>query len=423
LVTTFLRKETTGTREPGEARVSLRSELLFQLACLAGVAVLLALWTVFLLQLPFFEQASPFWLVVLIALDLVLFVLLGNFLIQRFVMRPLTETAAAAAAIAGGDYERRVAGAQTREMDEVARSINRLTDQLLQNQERLAENVRSLERTNRALFEAQQELVQAEKLAAIGRLAAGVAHEVGNPLGALLGYAALLRRRGADAELLGGVEREAGRIDRIVRGLLDYARPSAEAREPLDVNETIERVLALLRKQGRLAGIEVELRLADGLPAVRGVRHSLEQLWLNLFTNAEAAMEGSGTLRIATLHAHFESDAPVPTRRADDPPGIDYTHLRRMRELQGPHANRLEPGTEIVQVVVGDDGPGIPAEHAAKIFDPFFTTKAPGEGTGLGLAIAATTVAELGGRIELAPPVGAGATFIVSLPVRGEENP
>jgi two-component system NtrC family sensor kinase len=412
----------TGIPTPGRSgsgRISLRSELLFQLACLAAAAVLLALWTTFLLRLPFFERASLAWLFFFVAVDLLLFVLLGNYLLNRLVVRPLRQTATAAEIIAGGDYDQRVPPAAAREIDAVARAINRLTDQLLQNQARLAENVRSLDRTNLRLVDAQRDLVQAEKLAAIGRLAAGVAHEIGNPLGSLLGYAAVLQRRGGDAELAAGIEREARRIDRIVRGLLDYARPAAATREPVDVNESIRKVITLLREQGRLARIEVSLDLAPELPPLEAVPHAFEQIWVNLFLNAEAAMRGEGRLRVQSCSRQYRPARPIPKRRADDPPGVDYSHLRRTPSPQGLHSTRIEPGTQVIEVRVSDSGPGVPPEHAEHIFDPFFTTKEPGAGTGLGLAIVASTVADLGGRIELAPPGEGGATFIVSLPIRG----
>jgi two-component system, NtrC family, sensor kinase len=410
-------------REPGAARVSLRSELLFQLACLAAAAVLLALWTVFVVQHPFFERFGVLWLFALVAIDLLVFVLLGRFLLERFVMRPLGATADAAAKIADGDFELRVPAGQTREIDAVAEAVNRLTDQLLQNQFRLAENVKSLDETNRLLVDAQRDLVQVEKLAAIGKLAAGIAHEVGNPLGAILGYAGVLRRRGAATEVVDGIERETGRIDAIVRGLLDYARPAARERVLVDINESIAAAVQLLRRRGRLERIEVRFDLRPDLSPVEASPQALEQVWVNLLDNAEAAMEGCGTVHISTRELELELDTPVePARRADDPPGIDYSHLRRMRSQSETHNSRLRPGARIVRVTVRDTGPGITADHARYVFDPFFTTKGPGKGSGLGLAIVASTIADIGGHIELGTPCDGGATFVLSLPIALESS-
>jgi len=407
---------------PGAARGSLRAELLFNLSFLALAAVVLALWTAALLDLlPAFGVSRPLWpLVVLVGVDVAVFVLLGNHLVGRLVVRPLTRAAETASAIAEGDYARRVPPGETRETALLGEALNRLTDQLLHNQARLAENVRSLDETNRLLVNTQRDLVQAEKLASIGRLAAGVAHEIGNPLGALVGYLSVLRRRGGDEELLGGMEREARRIDRIVRSLLQYARPHPAERESVDVNESVRRVVGLLREQGRLEGVEVRLQLVPELPPIHAVAHDLDQVFVNLFANAEAAMGGAGRLTVHTSTRRFDPHPAIPPRRADDPPGVDYSHLRRTRRTTHRDARRMEPGDEIVQVVVADTGPGIPAELLDTVFDPFFTTRQPGEGTGLGLAIVASTVTEFGGRVEASSAEGGGAVFTLFFPTHRE---
>jgi signal transduction histidine kinase len=356
-------------------------------------------------------------LLLLVLLDVLVFLALGSHLVERLVLRPMEETVVVAEAIARGEYDRRVPAGRTRESATLSRALNDLTDQLLQNQTKLAENVRSLDETNRLLNETQRELIQAEKMASIGRLGAGIAHEIGNPLGAILGYVALLRRRGLAEDLVPGMEREAGRIDQIVRGLLDYARPGPAVREPVDVNESVRRAAELLHAQGRLGGISLGLDLAEALPPVPGVPHRLEQVFVNLLTNAEVAMSGEGGITVVTRRERYTPARPVPARRADDPPGIDYSHLRRLRYGTFRDPSRLQSETDVVRVVVADTGPGIPPEQIEAVFDPFFTTKAPGEGTGLGLAIVAGTVAEMGGRIEVSSAPGGGATFNLYLPI------
>lgn len=408
---------------PGRGRGSLSAELLFNLSFLALAAVLLALWIAGILDLlPTLDGSRPFWpLGVLVALDMAMFVLLGHHLVRKLVIRPLSGAAQAATAIANGDYGRRVPAGSTREMDTLARALNRLTDQLLHNQNRLAENVRSLDDTNRLLIDTQRDLVQAEKLASIGRLAAGVAHEIGNPLGALMGYVGVLSRRGVDPDLVGGLDRESRRIDRIVRGLLQYSRPHGSPRERIQLNEGVARVLALLGDQGRLGGVEVTLRLAPALPKVCASAHDLDQVILNLIANAEEAMRGEGRLTIITHSKPFHPQSVTPARRADDPPEVNYAHLRRNRRGSARDAQRLQPGEEIVQLIVADSGPGIPADQVETIFDPFYTTRQPGEGTGLGLAIVASTVTEYGGRVEVSSADGGGAVFTLSLPIDRDE--
>lgn len=292
--------------------------------------------------------------------------------------------------------------------------MNELTNQLLRNQATLAENVRSLDETNQRLTEAQHELVQAEKMASLGHLAAGVAHEIGNPLGALMGYAFVLKKRGGDAEILDGVEREALRIDRIVRELLDYARPGSIARDEVNLNESVERVVTLLQSQGWLGGVTLDLRLDAATPSILGEQHRIDQVFVNLLRNAESAMDGKGKVTIESHVQIYHPDRPVPVRRAHDPPGVNYSHLRRA--LGSAHGARELAGREVVRIIVSDTGPGIPEELLGSIFDPFFTTKGPGEGTGLGLAIVAGTINDLGGRIEVSSSRGGGATFNLWIP-------
>lgn len=409
------------SRSPGRRRGSLRAELLFNLTFLAAAALLLALWTATVLRLV--GGGRTWTLVLLLAVDSAVFVLLGGYLIDRLVVRPLRMAVATAEGIAGGDYARRAPEGETREIAALYGALNRMTEQLLANQRLLSDNVRSLDDTNRLLLATQRDLVQAEKMASIGRLAAGVAHEVGNPLGALLGYAAVLRRRGGDPEIVDGLDREARRIDTIVRRLLDYSRPAPATREPVDVNASLRRVVDLLQAQGRLGGVDVELALEDGLLPVLADAHLLDQVFVNLLDNARAAMAGQGTLTLRTMRDSYVPDRPVPVRRASDPDGVSYAHLRRPRYGTYRDAAAIEPGAPIVRVVIADTGPGIAAEHMEAIFDPFFTTRPPGEGTGLGLAIVASTMADFGGRIEVSSALGGGAVFTLCFPTLPRHTP
>jgi signal transduction histidine kinase len=210
------------------------------------------------------------------------------------------------------------------------------------------------------------------------------------------------------------VERESRRIDRIVRGLLDFAKPGPPEREPVDVGASVARALEILRAQGRLGAVEVRTTVPGDLPPVRGVAHLLDQVFLNLLDNADAAMGGQGWLTVMARHEPYAPDRPVPVRRADDPPGVSYAHLRRPRYTSSRDGALIEPGTQVVRVMVADTGPGIPRDQIDAVFDPFFTTRAPGQGTGLGLAIVASTVADFGGRVEVSSAEGGGAVFTLT---------
>ncbi len=405
-------------RERRSRRSSLRTELLFNLTFLAAAALILAFWVSHILQQWGLSLA---FVILLLLAAVVLFVVLGNYLIEGWVLRPLAEMVTSAKSIAAGDVERRVPEEGPEEIAALARALNQLTDQLLQNQDRLAENIRSLDETNQRLSQAYSDLVQAEKMASLGHLAAGVAHEIGNPLGAVLGYLGLQKRRGGDPELMEGMEREVRRIDRIVRGLLDYARPAGTAMESVNVNASVRRVVELLREQGWLVGVEVHLDLENDLPHITADPHRIDQVFINLLRNAESAMGGKGTISITTRHERYQPEQTVAVRRSDDPPGVNYSHLRRARARSARSMRELKPQTEVVRVTVADSGPGIPADILHSIFDPFFTTKDPGEGTGLGLAIVAGTVAELGGRVEASSPEGGGAVFNLWIPTESQK--
>jgi len=228
----------------------------------------------------------------------------------------------------------------------------------------------------------QHELAQSEKMSSLGQMISGVAHELNNPLAAIVGYAQLLRQavpaEGRGPRQLETLCREAERCKRIVHGLLSFARRHEPERKPFSLNEAIGAVLSLLAYQLRVDGVSVECDLDPALHPVEGDRHQIEQLLVNLITNARQALGQAG--RAGTLW---------------------------LRTRGGPSAIVLE---------VADDGPGIPAELRTRVFDPFFTTKAPGEGTGLGLALVYRIAADHGGSVELVDGEGPGATFRVTLP-------
>jgi PAS domain S-box-containing protein len=231
-----------------------------------------------------------------------------------------------------------------------------------------------------------QQLLQAEKLAALGQTISGVAHELNNPLATILTSAEHLTGKPMDAELKRGFETilgEAERAARIVRSLLTFARKRNTTRTLVDVNQIVRDTLALRAYEQRLASIAAVDALSAGLPPVFADPHQIQQVLLNLVINAEQAMvsaHGRGTLVVRS-----------------------WQH----------------PDRDVVLLEVSDDGPGVSGDVMPRIFDPFFTTKDVGQGTGLGLTVAYAIIQEHGGRIRVDSKPGDGASFVLELPTAG----
>ena len=379
------------------SRTSLRTELLVNFAILAVAALFFAVATVMVLYDHMEPERAVRYVSLLVAGDVIVVVAVVAFQINRLIVRPLRDTAATTEAIAAGDLRRRVAPQASLELNQLADSVNRMTERLL---------------------EEQAHLVRAEKLASVGRLAAGIAHEIGNPLGALNGYSHILRGYVAgNAQALDavtGFDRETARIDRIVRGLLDYSRPRRTAPTPIDVNESLRHVVDLLSAQGVLRRMELRLELANETPRVHGERHDLEQLFVNLLLNASHAVEGRGTVAIKTT-CIARADLEEGMVRAGDAPGSTTPHPPSPRVLRWLQSDQQPQ--DVVKVVVADSGPGVPPEDSERIFDPFFTTREPGKGTGLGLAIVLRIVENFQGIVWVQSAREGGAAFHVLFPL------
>jgi two-component system NtrC family sensor kinase len=360
-----------------------------------------------------------------------LLIVVGSFLLSRVIINPLKKLVQMSEKIAEGDLD---SGSELPGGDEVGRvfsSFHHMASRLREDRAKMEEYIQSLERVNRDLRRAQDEIIRSEKLASIGRLAAGVAHEVGNPTGAILGYLDLLAKGGLspgeEGEVLKRAESEAERIRRIVRELLDFARPSPRLDEAVEVNEVINRALSLLSHQKKVwEQIQIVKEFQQDLPRWKGDPHHLQQVMVNLFLNAADAMtsgsppsgEKEKRLRVAT-RALLLGEVPefpdfVPQRRKEDPPRLDYSLLRSRRDSPAQVSQEIQ---SILQVEVEDSGPGIPSEALGRIFEPFYSTKPPGEGTGLGLAICLRILESYGGRIAVESEKGKGTRFTVLLPI------
>jgi two-component system NtrC family sensor kinase len=300
------------------------------------------------------------------------------------ITRPLAVMVEAAGKIAQGDLQHRVAVEGGDEIGRLAGAFNRMTDELSRAHEDLTQWGRTLERRveerTRQLRETQDQLVVSEKLASLGKIAAGVAHEINNPLTSiLLNTHLLLERAGGDAaraETLGLIADETTRCAAIVRGLLEFARQTPSQASSTDLNEVVERTLLLLEKQATVRNIRIVKELGDSLPRIEADRNKLQQVFSNLAINACEAMPGGGTLTVGS---------------------------------------RLSRDGTRIEVRFADTGVGIAKENIPRLFDPFFTTKS--FGTGLGLSVSYGIVRQRGGTIRVQSEVGRGTVFTVFIPL------
>jgi two-component system NtrC family sensor kinase len=401
-------------------RLIVRIALVFaalQVAVFIGVA----------LGVPTLERLvpGPGGIVAMMIVDVLLLSVFAGWIVWGSVSEPLRSLSSDVQRIADGDYHHRIGGTKRVELQEIRDSVNRLADRLIADQSLLAENVESLERSNRELFEARDQIVRSARLASVGTLAAGIAHEVGNPLGAIMAYvdvaASRAAKAGEDTEILDSIRDEAKRIDRIVRGLLDYARPKEREPEPVPARFVLDRIRELLESQGTLDRITCSWEIDDTEPFIVLEAHRLEQVLVNLLLNAVQAVEHLADPRVGVrLYSEAGELSKLPERREDDPPGINYMHRRRMTDEGGVATVVTAERVTVIEVI--DNGPGVADEHLERLFDPFFTTKEPGEGTGLGLSICARLVDGMGGRIDVGNRPDGGARFVIRLPSADEAS-
>jgi signal transduction histidine kinase len=347
-------------------------------------------------------RAAPLALVAaLLALDVIVFTAFGASLLRRRVVAPLQRMAAATRALGEGGFETRLPVEGPREAAEVAAAFNAMSEALERRTLALEKAVADLRDVNAELRLARSGLDRAQRLAAVGRLAAGVAHEVGNPLAALLAFLGVAQRdTGMGDDTRSHLERAAQqgeRVRRILRQLLEFSRPPRMESVPVDVAALAEEAIALVRAQRRYAPIEFEVVRAEEPPLARGDPGAVAQILLNLLLNAADAVTscepGAGIVQVRVRGAPFE---------------VRSGESREVAAARG--------AADAVECIVADQGSGIAQEDADRLFDPFFTTKPAGEGTGLGLANSLRLAEELGGALELVePPEGFRTAFCLRL--------
>ncbi len=278
------------------------------------------------------------------------------------------------------------------ELNRLSSALNRMITRISSDKHKLQATVASLEKANIELKNTQREMISAEKMASVGRLAAGIAHEIGNPIGIVLGYLDMIKRGGLDevdqADFLKRTEDEVQRISTIIRQLLDLARPKERKSEEVGVNAAIGDIVDVMQSQPVMNDIRIMCHLDAINDAIWGNDDQLRQVFLNLMLNAADAIhasEGIGNRQIM-----------IRTSNADSVDGSP---------------------SSLLQIRFADSGDGIEPEMLQNIFDPFYTTKEPGKGTGLGLSVSYMIIESMGGTIRAESEPGQGATFCIELPL------
>jgi two-component system NtrC family sensor kinase len=321
-----------------------------------------------LLQAPFSHQCNVISGVVLtlvIAATLISLALLV--IATELVLRPIRRVVAMCQKVIGGNLSARVGIRPPGEMGLLCRAVDSMAQAVEEREDLLKQSTR-------------QQVGRSEQLASVGRLAAGVAHEINNPLTGVLAFADLLREKenmdAQDREDLELIIRETKRAREIVKGLLDFARETPQVKTQVNINDLLRQTILLLGKRDALQDIQLVEALTEPLPLVLGDKNQLQQVLINLSLNACEAMPNGGTLMLTTS---------------------------------------LVDGRIVVEVI--DTGCGIKKEHLDKVLEPFFTTKPVGKGTGLGLSVSYGIVEQHGGTLEVESQEGKGTTFKITLPV------
>jgi two-component system NtrC family sensor kinase len=345
-----------------------------------------------MLERPYLETANRVMrtFTIIAALCVVILLILLYFSTTR-IIHPLGMMVEATQKISKGDLSHKLTVKSRDEIGSLADSFNQMTEELKIANEKLVDWTKTLEKKveerTREIKEIQAHLIQSEKLASIGKLSAGVAHEINNPLGGILMYSHLILEDSEEgsqtAENLKKIIQETTRCKNIVRGLLDFARPKDPEISDVDLNELLDGSLSLLQGQALFQNIKVEKEYARDLEKISADGAQIQQVFTNMILNAAEAMEGRGSLTLVT---------------------------------------RLSADNKQLEVQIRDTGQGIKEEDRQRLFEPFFSTKEVGKGTGLGLAISYGIIQRHKGNIQVQSEVGKGTTFIIRLPLKKDDK-
>lgn len=340
------------------------------------------------------RQRQPY-LMGYLLVNTIFLTLIGLYKLSRLTVTPLQGLVKRAENLQGQEETFFLPDQRADEFNRLSVALNRMLERIQDDRRTLRQTVTSLEKANQDLRQMQKEVVRAEKLATAGRLSAGIAHEIGNPIGIAMGYMELLKQEDLPADDRTDCIRKTGaelaRIDTIIRQLLDFSRPAADAAiEPIAVHDVVREIADVFRMQPLTSDIQLQLELKAPRDIVRADASQLRQIFLNLMINAAdaigSARQTGGCLKVKSCVVENQWDKGAQ-------PSV-------MLELQ-----------------FIDNGIGIAPEYLDSIFDPFFTTKAPGQGTGLGLSVSIMLVENMGGRMAVNSRPGMETVMRVFLPL------
>lgn len=372
---------TWGVLWPGKSEIFLSAPLKYKGRVIGGISITSSL-------LPVYDslRKSEKLVILYIVVDTVILALVGIYLLSRIVVAPIQRLVRMTEEYEDSESIPSAEDTPANEIRNLSRALTNMLKRLDENKKELKNHIISLEKANEDLKTARDEIIKSEKLASVGRLAAGIAHEIGNPVGIILGYIELIQKGGLSKEdendFLGRIESEISRVDVIIRQLLDFSRSSTKKLGVCEVHKLITGTVEMLEPQSRLNELEIGLELEAENDQVFADKNQLQQVFLNILINS--------------------IDAFTEGRRESG-----YSCIK----IQSENKN------ETIELRFIDNGPGISPDKLNRIFDPFFTTKEPGRGTGLGLSVCYRIIESLGGTIKAESSPGNGMRLYVELPL------
>ncbi len=328
-------------------------------------------------------------ILIYILLNTIILLAAGMYLLSRTVVKPIHKLLKVTQQFKGGEPLPFPTESSRNEIGQLFHSLKMMLNRLEENKKELQTHIASLQEANEQLRKTQEEVIRSEKLASVGRLAAGIAHEIGNPVGIVLGYIDLIKNGELSAEevrdSLVRCESEINRINTIIRQLLDFSRPSTGAPQPIKIHDLLVETIEMLKPQPLMKGIIIEQDFRSPDDTVLGDPGYLKQVFVNIILNAADAIEE----KRKTNEQHTDHRLSIMTQN----------------------------GRNTITVQFSDTGCGIASEAIERIFDPFYSTKEPGKGTGLGLSVSYRIIEQMGGTIRAESSYGEGTTVSVCLPL------